>query len=121
MRDLMKSIVRLKPALKHKSIFMRILLGLLLSFACLSGHAEDNSMIAFIDGLMARMTVQEKIGQLNLLPASTITTGAEKDSPLLDLIAQGKLGAILNMKGFEDIRIVQETAVKKSRLGIPPT
>ena len=76
-------------------------------------------MIAFIDGLMAKMTVQEKIGQLNLLPASTITTGAEKDSPLLDLIAQGKLGAILNMKGFEDIRIVQETAVKKSRLGIP--
>ena len=76
-------------------------------------------MTAFIDGLMARMTVQEKIGQLNLLPASTITTGAEKDSPLLDLIAQGKLGAILNMKGFDDIRTVQETAVKRSRLGIP--
>ena len=76
-------------------------------------------MTAFIDGLMARMTVQEKIGQLNLLPASTITTGAEKDSPLLDLIAQGKLGAILNMKGFADIRTVQETAVKRSRLGIP--
>lgn len=76
-------------------------------------------MDTFIDGLMAKMTVQEKIGQLNLLPGSSITTGAEKDSPLLDLIAQGKLGAILNMKGFEDIRIVQETAVKKSRLGIP--
>lgn len=98
---------------------MRILLGLLLSFACLSGHAEDNSMTAFIDGLMDKMTLQEKIGQLNLLPGSSITTGAEKDSPLLDLIAKGKLGAILNMKGFEDIRVVQETAVKNSRLGIP--
>ena len=76
-------------------------------------------MNAFIDGLMDKMTLQEKIGQLNLLPASSITTGAEKDSPLLDLIAKGKLGAILNMKGFEDIRIVQETAVKNSRLGIP--
>ena len=98
---------------------MRTIVGALLFAACMTVHAADHLMDTFIDGLMAKMTVQEKIGQLNLLPGSSITTGAEKDSPLLDLIAQGKLGAILNMKGFEDIRIVQETAVKKSRLGIP--
>lgn len=40
-------------------------------------------MTAFIDGLMDRMTVQEKIRLLNLLPATMITMGAEKDSLLL--------------------------------------
>jgi len=69
--------------------------------------------------LMAKMTVDEKVGQLNLLPAGNITTGIRKDSPILDLISQGKLGAILNMKGFDNIRQLQEAAVNRSRLGIP--
>lgn len=64
-------------------------------------------MTAFIDGLMAKMTIQENIEQFNLLSASTITTGAKKESPMLDLITQGKLGAILNMKGFEDVCTLQ--------------
>ena len=76
-------------------------------------------MDEFISELMAKMTVDEKVGQLNLLPAGNITTGIRKDSPILDLISQGKLGAILNMKGFDNIRQLQEAAVNRSRLGIP--
>lgn len=92
-----------------------------LFIACIPATADgqNEKMNQFIDQLMSKMTVEEKIGQLNLMPAQTITTGAEKDSPLLQLIAEGKLGAILNMKGYKDIREAQETAVKKSRLGIP--
>ena len=73
----------------------------------------------FIDKLMSRMTVEEKLGQLNLMPAGNITTGAAKDSPVFELIAQGRLGAILNLKGIDNIRQLQDVAVKKSRLGIP--
>ena len=72
----------------------------------------------FISDLMSKMTVEEKLGQLNLMPAGSITTGVKKDSPRLEKIAQGKVGAILNMKGYENIRNLQDAALK-SRLGIP--
>ena len=73
----------------------------------------------FVDDLMARMTVQEKIGQLNLLPAGTIQTGISENSPMMEAIAKGQLGGVLNLKGVKEIRELQEAAVTKSRLGIP--
>ena len=80
--------------------------------------AQDQKMNAFIDELMAKMTVEEKLGQMNLLPGTSATTGEEKNSPLLQLVAEGKLGTVLNQKGVESIRLLQDAA-KKSRLGIP--
>lgn len=80
--------------------------------------AQDQKMNAFIDQLMARMTVEEKLGQMNLLPGTSATTGELKDSPLLTLIEQGKLGTVLNQTGVESIRQLQDAA-KRSRLGIP--
>ena len=73
----------------------------------------------FVDELMARMTLDEKIGQLNLLPAGDITTGNAINSPIGSLIAEGKLGGIFNIKGSDKIEALQKIAVKKSRLGIP--
>ena len=93
-----------------------LFMGLMLLMSLMSvAQTKDQ----FIDNLMSKMTVEEKIGQLNLLPAGDITTGIKKDSPILDLIAKGKLSSVLNLKGIDNIRILQETAVKKSRLGIP--
>ncbi len=93
-----------------------LFMGLMLLMSLMSvAQTKDQ----FIDNLMSKMTVEEKIGQLNLLPAGDITTGVKKDSPILDLIAKGKLSSVLNLKGIDNIRILQETAVKKSRLGIP--
>ena len=86
-------------------------------FAGISAWAQTEK--EFIDRLMSQMTVEEKIGQLNLMPAGDITTGAQKYSPIFDLIEHGQLGAILNMKGIDNIRQLQDAAVKKSRLGIP--
>ena len=94
-----------------------IITTLLMLCSLVSGAQQ--TMDEFISQLMAKMTVDEKVGQLNLLPAGNITTGIRKDSPILDLISQGKLGAILNMKGFDNIRQLQEAAVNRSRLGIP--
>ena len=80
--------------------------------------AEDKGQ-EFISQLMAKMTVEEKLGQLNLLPGTSATTGELKNSPLMRLVEQGKLGSILNQTGADGIRQLQEAAVKKSRLGIP--
>ena len=96
----------------------QVLMGvMLLGATCAMG--EDKQMNEFIDQLMAKMTVEEKLGQMNLLPGTSATTGELKDSPLLQLVAQGKLGTILNQKGVEGIRALQDAAVKQSRLGIP--
>ena len=81
--------------------------------------SAQTDMATYVDRLMAKMTLEEKIGQLNLLPGGDITTGAVMNSPLGSLAAQGKLGAVLNVKGLDKIRELQEIAVKKSRLGIP--
>ena len=91
---------------------------MLVVVAGLNGAAQDLKMDAFINQLMEKMTVEEKLGQMNLLPGVSATTGELKDSPLLELVAQGKLGTVLNQTGVESIRQLQDAA-RKSRLGIP--
>ena len=97
----------------------RLLVGALLLLSGLHVTAQDTKMNDFISQLMAKMTIEEKLGQMNLLPGTSATTGELKNSPLMQLIAQGKLGTILNQKGVDGIRQLQDAAVKKSRLGIP--
>ncbi|MCI5931339.1 MAG: beta-glucosidase BglX [Prevotella sp.] len=87
--------------------------------SCLSLHAQKKPMNEFVDDLMAKMTVEEKIGQLNLMPGTDLTTGAKTNSPLVELVEKGMLGAVLNTKGTAKVRALQEVAVKKSRLHIP--
>ncbi|MBO4826433.1 MAG: beta-glucosidase BglX [Prevotella sp.] len=76
-------------------------------------------MHEFVDELMARMTLQEKIGQLNLQVAGDITTGSAQDTEVAGLVREGKLGGVFNLKGVEKIRALQDIAVKQNRLGIP--
>ena len=97
----------------------QLLLGVVVLVAGGNAVAQDQKMNDFIDQLMAKMTVEEKLGQTNLLPGNSATTGELKNSPLMALVAQGKLGTILNQKGVEGIRALQDAAVKQSRLGIP--
>ncbi|MGN1228426.1 MAG: beta-glucosidase BglX [Prevotella sp.] len=99
--------------MKKISIFVVAIL------AATSVFAQKKPMNEFIDELMSKMTLEEKIGQLNLLPGNDITTGAVMNSPLAQLTAEGKLGAVLNVKGQDKIKELQRIAVKKSRLGIP--
>ncbi len=101
------------------STMKRLFLSALLIIATLQGFAQIKPMNEFIDDLMSKMTVREKIGQLNLLPSGTISTGISDNSSVLGTIYKGELGAILNLKGADNIRKLQEAAVKKTRLGIP--
>lgn len=97
----------------------KTILCLSLALFCLSVHAQKKPMNEFVDDLMAKMTVEEKIGQLNLMPGTDLTTGAKTNSPLVELVEKGMLGAVLNTKGTAKVRALQEVAVKKSRLHIP--
>lgn len=73
----------------------------------------------FIDDLMSRMTLEEKIGQLNLPVTGDITTGQAKSGNVAKKIREGQVGGLFNLKGAARIREVQKLAVEESRLGIP--
>ena len=88
--------------------------------ACQMLQAQTTEMRQFVDQLMGKMTLEEKLGQLNLVPASDeIVTGGAVDTQVGQHIANGQLGGIFNLKGVDKIRALQDIAVKKSRLGIP--
>lgn len=76
-------------------------------------------MKTFIDDLMSKMTLQEKIGQLNLPVTGDIVTGQAKSSDVADKIRRGEVGGLFNLKGVEKIKEVQKIAVEQSRLKIP--
>jgi len=70
--------------------------------------------------LMAQMTLDEKIGQLNLLAAGEgLVTGAGQHSPLALRLDQGQVGAIFGSKSRASARGFQERALAGSRLKIP--
>lgn len=81
---------------------------------------DTNPMDAFIDSLMIRMTVQEKIGQLNLVtPGGGIPTGAAVSTDVEAKIQAGKVGGIFGVYGPRRVRRTQQLAVEESRMGIP--
>lgn len=81
--------------------------------------ASSTKMNSFIDALMAKMTLEEKIGQLNLPGAGDFTTGQASNSGIAQKVAEGKVGGLFNIKTVAKIREVQRIAVEKSRLKIP--
>ena len=85
----------------------------------LTATAQNTDKDKFVNDLMSRMTLQEKIGQLNLQVAGDITTGNAQDTQVASLIRSGKMGGVFNIKGVENIKELQKIAVKQSRLGIP--
>jgi beta-glucosidase len=90
---------------------------LLLSFTTLL--AQDTKMQTFVSNLLAKMTLEEKLGQLNLPGAGDITTGQARSSDIAKKIAEGKVGGLFNIKSVAKIKEVQKIAVEQSRLKIP--
>lgn len=99
-----------------KTIFSSIALTAIL-VGCNSKPTSE--MDAFIDDLMGKMTLEEKIGQLNLPVTGEIVTGQAQSSDVAKQISEGKVGGLFNLKGADRIREMQELAVNNSRLGIP--
>jgi len=92
---------------------------LLLQQPLLAQTTADVKMKTFVDVLMKKMTVQEKIGQLNLPSSGDFTTGQAQSSDIAKKIKEGKVGGLFNIKSVEKIRDVQKVAVEQSRLKIP--
>ncbi len=94
----------------------------LLLFWYLPAAAQKNTaaMNTFVNNLMAKMTLEEKIGQLNLLtPGGGVATGAVVSSDVESKIKAGKVGGLFGVIGVDKIRQAQELAVRSSRLKIP--
>jgi beta-glucosidase len=79
----------------------------------------ENPFASKVDSILELMTIDEKIGQLNLPTSGDITTGAAKGSDVGKRIEEGNVGGLFNIKTVEKIYEVQKIAVEKSRLGIP--
>ena len=105
-----------------KKVFRKtslLLAAVLMGSTGVQAQKSPQDMDRFIDALMKKMTVEEKIGQLNLPVTGEITTGQAKSSDVAKKIEQGLVGGLFNLKGVAKIRDVQKLAVENSRLGIP--
>jgi beta-glucosidase len=93
-----------------------------LVFICLNYVSQaqvDARMNAFVSNLMKQMTVDEKIGQLNLVTPGGAVTGSVVSSDVESKIKKGQVGGLFGITGPDKIRQAQELAVKHSRLKIP--
>ncbi|WP_396176853.1 beta-glucosidase BglX [Flavobacterium sp.] len=99
------------------------LLFICCSISVFSQKKKKNVVIApkeiFVTDLISKMTLVEKLGQLNLPTAGDITTGQANSSDVGKKIEEGKVGGLFNIKSLQKIKDVQRIAVEKSRLKIP--
>jgi beta-glucosidase len=119
--------------MQKKSLNMRkIILPFLITLITVAVSAQTNPVSVSltnsqiekkIDDLLAKMTLDEKIGQMNQYTSRWEMTGpapANVDSMLIyNMLKRGELGSMLNVVGTVATRKVQQYAVDSSRLGIP--
>jgi beta-glucosidase len=96
------------------------LIGVIWS-GCLHAQSpvNDSRMRAFVDDLMGRMTLEEKIGQLNLLSVGFDVTGPQLSQDADKKVRGGMVGGVFNTYTPVAVRKLQAEAIKESRLGIP--
>ncbi|URW75485.1 beta-glucosidase BglX [Sphingomonas donggukensis] len=83
------------------------------------GWGDTPAMTTFVDALIAKMTLAEKIGQLTLLTSDWVSTGPTLRAGYKEDVAAGKVGAIFNAHSVAYTRELQKLAVEGTRLKIP--
>jgi beta-glucosidase len=81
--------------------------------------SAGSKMNAFISNLMSKMTLDEKIGQLNLVTPGGAVTGSVVSKDVDEKIRKGAVGGLFGITGPDKVRQAQDIAVKNSRLHIP--
>ncbi len=81
--------------------------------------SEDAKMNSFVANLMGKMTMDEKIGQLNLVTMGRAITGSVVNNGVEQRIKKGEIGGVFGVYGTDDVAKIQDLAVKESRLHIP--
>jgi len=104
------------PSIKAAVIFV-----LALSFlsAAAQQKKDDAKMNAFVTNLMGKMTLDEKIGQINLETVGRATTGSVVNKGIEEKIKKGEVGGVFGVYGTDYVSKIQDLAVKQSRLHIP--
>ncbi len=98
---------------------MRYVLFISLLLTSLVPRAQNAKMESFVTSLMSKMTVAEKIGQLNLVTPGGAVTGSVVSQGVDENIRKGAVGGLFGITGPEKVRQAQDIAVKNSRLHIP--
>lgn len=103
------------------NLFQKISTGLLvlISLPAMAQNSSTAKMNQYVSALMKKMTLDEKIGQLNLVTPGGAVTGAVVSQGVEANLRKGAIGGIFGIWGPEKIRQAQELAVKNSRLHIP--
>ena len=84
-----------------------------------STSSGDKMFAEKVDSILSLMTLEEKLGQLNLPSAGQFTTGQATNSDIGSKIEKGLVGGLFNIKSIPSIKEMQKIAVEKSRLKIP--
>lgn len=95
------------------------IVGILFIFIGYAQGNKDAKMHQFVNTLMSKMTLEEKLGQLNLPASSDFVTGAVSSSDIADKVKAGKVGGVFNIRSVTKIKELQQFAVNNSRLHIP--
>lgn len=95
------------------------IVGILFVFIGFAQVNKDAKMHQFVNTLMSKMTLEEKLGQLNLPASSDFVTGAVSSSDIADKVKAGKVGGVFNIRSVTKIKELQQFAVNNSRLHIP--
>jgi beta-glucosidase len=95
------------------------ILAVSLSAVAFAQTSKELKKHQFVSGLMAKMTLEEKLGQLNLPASSDFVTGAVSSSDIAEKVKAGKVGGVFNIRSVTKIKELQEFAVKNTRLHIP--
>ena len=80
---------------------------------------KDAKKHQFVNSLLTKMTLEEKLGQLNLPASSDFVTGAVSSSDIASKVKSGKVGGVFNIRSVTKIKELQEFAVNNTRLHIP--
>ena len=104
-----------------KKLFFLILI--FVSFISTGQQTSNTAIETKVENLLKKMTLKEKIGQMNQYNGFWNVTGPVPKGgdakAKYDHLAQGYVGSMLNVRGVKEVREVQKIAVEKSRLGIP--
>lgn len=107
----------------RQSIMQRILITTFLCVSFMNLSGQNPVIEEKIDSLLALMTLDEKVGQMNQYNGFWEVTGpapAEGVNKIkYEHLRSGMVGSMLNVRGVKDVRAMQELAVNESRLGIP--
>ena len=105
--------------MKYQYLLLGVLYGLLLSSCSLSAEEGDKEMDRYIANLMGKMTLHEKLGQLNLPSGGDLVTGNVNSAELTRMVRNQEIGGFFIVKGIRKIVDLQRIAIDSTRLGIP--